>query len=930
MVLRFLRITAEAVVECGIKSLVGMVPGGAFAVAVYERVCKKYREQRQEDKLTADVLALAPATAEQVKAEAAQAALEAVNATNDSSLTSEDLVGLEFFLTTIPEAVRQSLKRPEDPTGTTAPSHYRINGPDDLLNVLPARVPRFRPGGSLPGKPGWVLERLLGIGGFGEVWYARHARMSSLSGAVKFCLGQSGSDLIHEASVIDRVMTAGRHPNIVPLLDVHLDGDTPWILFEYVAGGNLTDGVHRLAGMPPEARVRQVIAGLTQLTEGVRFFHGLTPPIVHRDLKPSNILLDAASGRFRITDFGIGAVTAKETLRLESHGQSTHGGRLLTCLRGSHTPLYASPQQRRGAVPDPRDDVHALGVIGFQMFTGKIDQAPGPRYARILQDLGVPDGVVELIGDCVDEEPDRRPANAAELVVRLKQAFPISPPSAGLASPTDRAPESPPPTPQHRVPDETPRAKGTAAPWTTERGAQGRRTSQADRTLTQRLGRLALGLRTQGSRLLSWRVLAVAGILLLAGTLAWLGAGVFWPAHLERTLGGDANYYVWSPDGKKLLTYYKRERPVIWDIETGQNWSSLEGIPDDNESVRGEWSPKGDAIMLIDSQAVRIWDTGSASFASPARTLKMGTNAPVTASWHPKDRKVLVVGADPLTSTGSAPKRYALVFDVNTGQPMVSLRHRLHPWSEINTATWNRDGTMILTHASLDDKIHALTVWDAANGRELADLSESSTEYRGMASWSPDGSKVLVLDRGEKTVSVREPSSGKRVHTLAGHTAAITMSVWNAPGTHVLTVGQDKTVRIWDSATGGEVFRVSGHERDASLVMSGAWNPDGSRVLTGAQDRTLRVWDVAAKREVCAIPSTVLYASPTHWSSDGSKLLTHEGEKELKVWDANTGNEIASFRNARRRFYGGLWQPGGNKVASMDEANTVRIWVAPK
>ena len=268
----------------------------------------------------------------------------------------------------------------------------------------------------LSGKPGWVQDRLLGIGGFGEVWFAQHERIRSLSGAVKFCFGQSGQDLIHEAGLIDRVMSAGRHPNIVPLIDAHLDGETPWLLFEYVGGGSLTDWIHQLAGKSQEKRREQVLAALGQLAGAVDSFHQQKPPIVHRDLKPSNILLDASSKKLRITDFGIGAVTACETLRLESRGQSTRAGRLLTYLRGSHTPLYSSPQQRQGHDADPRDDVHALGVIGYQMLTGHLAQGAGPDFADDLRDAGAGEEMIAILGRCVAQKAERRPKDAREVL----------------------------------------------------------------------------------------------------------------------------------------------------------------------------------------------------------------------------------------------------------------------------------------------------------------------------------------------------------------------------------------------------------------------------------------------------------------------------------------------------------------------------------
>jgi serine/threonine protein kinase len=120
----------------------------------------------------------------------------------------------------------------------------------------------------------------------------------------------------------------------------------------------------------------------------VGYAHRLNPPIVHRDLKPANILLQTTmeggrrSARLRVGDFGIGGVAAGEALRRTQAG-STGADFLPTALRGACTPLYASPQQKRGELPlDPRDDVYSLGVIWFQMLTGDLTEGPGGRLAR--------------------------------------------------------------------------------------------------------------------------------------------------------------------------------------------------------------------------------------------------------------------------------------------------------------------------------------------------------------------------------------------------------------------------------------------------------------------------------------------------------------------------------------------------------------------
>ena len=343
----FFRCVAEAVLENGIKGLAGMVPGGPYVYAVGESAIKKYRERRRDKQQHDDFLELANVKLEDARVEVLRIVNDAVAKLPASASPSDDeIIDLVQYISCIPDALRQSLKRPEDSTGTSLPVGFALNSANDIVKVLPPRLPRFQANMTVPHRPALRLVRLLGMGGFGEVWYVRHDSIRSLSGAIKFCFDKNARDLIHEAELIDRVMAAKHHPNIVPLKDAHLEGDTPWLLFEYVGGGCLTDSIHAWAGLANEQRLPKVLAAIEQLVQAIAHVHMLANPIVHRDLKPSNILIDNET--LRVTDFGIGSVTAKELNLLESRGQSTQGGRLLSYMRGSHTPTYSSPQQRRG------------------------------------------------------------------------------------------------------------------------------------------------------------------------------------------------------------------------------------------------------------------------------------------------------------------------------------------------------------------------------------------------------------------------------------------------------------------------------------------------------------------------------------------------------------------------------------------------------
>jgi parallel beta-helix repeat protein len=206
-------------------------------------------------------------------------------------------------------------------------------------------------------------------------------------------------------------------------LHTYLNAETPCLEYEYVAGGDLSKVIAQGNRSPSVLTVEEATRWVYKLAEIVGFAHGLKPPIVHRDLKPANILLHRiGKGAVtpRVADFGIGGVVAEQALAAARDNSSSRGF-LSTALRGTHTPLYASPQQVRGEAPDPRDDVHALGIIWYQLLTGDLNILALPAdWQDEVRGRGSSDELFALLSSCLASRAEKRPADANELARQIK------------------------------------------------------------------------------------------------------------------------------------------------------------------------------------------------------------------------------------------------------------------------------------------------------------------------------------------------------------------------------------------------------------------------------------------------------------------------------------------------------------------------------
>ena len=294
----------------------------------------------------------------------------------------------------------------------------------DIPSVDPDAATVARQAGmeSLPGEApapdsvaGYEILGVLGRGGMGVVYKARQRGLDRVVALKMILSGAHASEeevgrFRTEAEAVARI----QHPNIVQIYEVGEEGGRPYFSLEYVDGGSLSGKINGVPQPPKEAaRLVNLLAGAMGAAHAVG--------VVHRDLKPANILM-TRDGAPKITDFGL----AK---RLEEDSRQTHSGSIL----GS--PGYMAPEQAEGKNEQvgPLSDVYALGVILYELLTGRIPFR-GPTVLETLELIrtrepvapselqpGIPRDAETICLKCLQKDPAKRYGDAGALADDLRR-----------------------------------------------------------------------------------------------------------------------------------------------------------------------------------------------------------------------------------------------------------------------------------------------------------------------------------------------------------------------------------------------------------------------------------------------------------------------------------------------------------------------------
>lgn len=282
---------------------------------------------------------------------------------------------------------------------------------EDTLGWRPAA------GHEIPGRAGWVLQRKLGEGGFGEIWLATDAQTGTCR-AWKFCFAPERlRTLKRELALIRLIREAlGDRPDIVHIHDVHLNAPPYFLELDYSAGGDLNTWAEARGGMEA-VPIALRLSIVSQIAQALAAAHSVG--VIHKDVKPGNILidnLDDGTVQVRLTDFGIGQLIRTQPMSDDMLPRSELDSLSLTELSSrTGTRLYMAPELLAGRTPSIQSDIYSLGVLLYQVVAGDLRRPLGQGWERDIDD----DLLREDVRACVDRSPEQRLASASELAARL-------------------------------------------------------------------------------------------------------------------------------------------------------------------------------------------------------------------------------------------------------------------------------------------------------------------------------------------------------------------------------------------------------------------------------------------------------------------------------------------------------------------------------